>query len=97
MPEDKCIFMAYEIVYMGHLLNDQGIRATKDKIKSIQRAPSHTDVSELKLYLGLLIYYRAFLRNLSTVLQPLNELLQNTVQWMWFKNYEKAFRERKRL
>ena len=35
-------------MYMGHLVNAQGICATKDKIESIQKAPSPTNVSELK-------------------------------------------------
>ena len=68
--------MADEVVYMGHLVNSQGTRATTDKIESIQNAPSPTNVTELKSYLGLLNYYRSFLPNLSTVLQPLNELLK---------------------
>lgn len=89
--------MADEVVYMGHLVNSQGIRATKDKIESIQKAPSPSNVSELKSYLGLLNYYRTFLPNLSTVLQPLHELLQNDVQWAWSNNCEKAFQESKRL
>ena len=81
------------------LVNSQGIRATKDKIESIQKAPSPSNVSELKsyMYLGLLNYHRTFLPNLSTVLQPLHELLQNDVQWVWSKNCEKAFQESKRL
>ncbi|MEW8341158.1 MAG: reverse transcriptase family protein [Candidatus Thiodiazotropha taylori] len=29
LREDKCIFMADEVVYMGHLVNSQGSRATK--------------------------------------------------------------------
>ena len=97
LREDKCVFMADEVVYMGHLVNAEGTRATKDKIESIQKAPTPTNVTELKSYLGLLNYYRAFLPNLSTVLQPLNELLQKGVQWVWPKNCDKAFRESKRL
>ena len=97
LREDKCIFMADEVVYMEHLVTSQGIRATKAKIESIQKAPSISNVSKLKSYLGLLNYYRTFLPNLSTVLQPLHELLQNDVQWVGSKNCEKAFQESKRL
>lgn len=41
----------------------------KDKIESIHKAPSPSNVSELTSFLGLLNYYRIFLPNLSTVLQ----------------------------
>ena len=97
LRDDKCIFMADEVIYMGHLVNSKGTRATTDKIESIQNAPSPTNVTELKSYLGLLNYYRSFLQNLSTVLQPLNELLKTEVAWVWSKNCEKSFKESKRL
>ena len=45
-------------------------------MEAIRDAPPPTHVTELKAFLGLLSYYRKFLPNLSSVLEPLYELLQ---------------------
>ena len=53
------------------------------------------NVSELKSYLGLLTYYNRFLPNLSTLLAPLYEFLDQS--WNWTAAQDKAFRESKAL
>ena len=50
---------------------------------------------ELKSYLGLLNYYGRFLSNLSTTVQPLNELLCKRKKWTWSAECEKAFEQKK--
>ena len=62
---------------------------------AIQDAPTPTNVTELKVFLGLLSYYRKYLRNLSLVLEPLYELLQKQRQWFRGTRQMKAFLETK--
>ena len=50
---------------------------------------------ELKSYLGLPNYYGRFLSNLSTTVQPLNELLCKGKKWTWSAECEKAFEQGK--
>ena len=61
------------------------------KIAAISEAPSPKNVAELRSYLGLLNYYGHFIPNLSTLLQPLHELLQKGVKWERSKECEEAF------
>ena len=48
-------------------------------------------MAELCSYLGLLNYYGNFIPSLSTLLQPLHELLRKGVKWAWTEECEKAF------
>lgn len=48
-------------------------------------------MAELRSYLGLLNYYGNFIANLSTLLQPLHELLRKGVKWNWTEECEQAF------
>ena len=47
-------------------------------------------------FLGAVNYYRRFLSNLSTILAPLNQLLQQGRKWSWGKEQELAFAEAKK-
>ena len=93
----KCQFMKTEVVFLGHMINHEGIHPVLSKVKAIQEAPRPRNVSELKSYLGLLTYYNKFMPNLSTVLAPLYLLLKSDVKWKWSKDQEKAFRKSKEL
>ena len=88
----KCKFMKLSVTYLGHKIDQQGIHPLKEKAQAVQDAPSPKNVSELKSYLGLLIYYSKFLPNMADVLAPLYKLLRNEVRWRWTDQEEKAFR-----
>ena len=67
------------------------------KVEAIKEAPSPTNVTELKAFLGLLMYYEKFLPNLSSVLAPLSKLLRNDCPWQWTAEEEEAFQASKPL
>ena len=54
-------------------------------------------MSELKAYLGILMYYGKFLPNLSTLLAPLYSLLQKNKAWLWTNTQEKVFQQSKEM
>ncbi|CAG2229284.1 unnamed protein product [Mytilus edulis] len=97
LKKQKCVFMAEEVVYLGFKINKHGIYPVESKVEAIDKAPSPTNVTELKAYLGMLNYYNRFLANLSHLLKPLHVLLQKDTKWSWEKEQEKAFIESKQL
>ncbi|XP_024885583.1 uncharacterized protein K02A2.6-like [Temnothorax curvispinosus] len=58
------------------------------------RQPSN--VSELRSFLGMIHYYDRFIPNLSSILQPLNRLLQKNVKFYWSTECEKSFQAAKK-
>ena len=74
--KDKCEFMVPSVTYLDHKIATEGIHLLPEKVEAIRDAPRPTCVTELKAYLGILTYYSKFLPNMSTVLAPLDELLQ---------------------
>lgn len=93
----KCQFMKPEVVFLGHLINREGIHPVPSKVKAIQEAPRPRNVTELKSYLGLLTYNNKFMPNLSTALAPLYLLLKKDVKWRWSDDQALAFRKSKEL
>eukprot|EP00079_Xenopus_tropicalis_P034355 XP_017948126.1 PREDICTED: uncharacterized protein K02A2.6-like [Xenopus tropicalis] len=91
----KCHFLQESVEYLGYRIDAQGLHPTETKLTAIVNAPSPSNVSELRSFLGLLNYYGRFLPNLSTLLQPLHELLQKDTKWAWSAECEKAFQDAK--
>ena len=92
----KCIFFQPGLEFLGHWIDQRGIRPLPQKMKAIVEANSPTNVTELKLYLGLLNYYGKFLPNLATILHPLNDLLQKDRACRWTEECESTFVKSKR-
>ena len=68
-----------------------------DKLDAVKNARVPQNVAELRSFLGLLNYYRKFLPNVATILNPLNELLQARRRWVWSVQCEDAFKRAKDL
>ena len=91
----KCELFKRELNYLGHKITEEGIHPTEEKIQAIRNMKRPEDVKELQSMLGIVNFYRRFLPNLSTKLQPLNKLLQKEVCWKWTKDCEKVFQQLK--
>ena len=88
---EKCAFMLSVVEYLGHRISADGLHPTLEKVKAVRNAPTPTNVSQLKSFLGILAYYCKFLPNMSTVLAPLYKLLQKNVPWTWGTEQQIAF------
>ena len=87
----KCAFMLPRVEYLGHIIDEQGLHPTKEKVKAIQEAPQPHNVAELRSFFGIINYYGKFLPNLSAKLTPLYQLLKKNVKWQWNKQHATAF------
>ena len=92
----KSVFMLPSIQYLGHVISAEGIKPSQEKVCALLEAPSPTNTQQLRSFLGAVNYYRRFISNLSTILAPLNQLLQQGRKWSWGKEQELAFAEAKK-
>ena len=76
LKKSKCVFGLDSIEYLGHIIDKNGLHPSPEKVKAIAEAPTPTNVTELKSFLGLINYYNKFLSNLSMLLSPLYRLLK---------------------
>ena len=89
----KCKFLKPSITYLGYCIDKDGIHPTGDKVKAINGARRPQDATELRAWLGLLKYYGRFIRDLSSIFHPLNNLLQKDVPFQWTQECDIAFNE----
>ncbi|XP_063915720.1 uncharacterized protein K02A2.6-like [Zophobas morio] len=88
---DKCEFFKKEINYCGYKIDEKGIHKCKNKIDAIDKMPRPANKSELRSFIGMINYYGKFIKNLSTILYPLNQLLRENVSFTWSKECEEAY------
>ncbi|RXN18805.1 Retrovirus-related Pol poly from transposon opus [Labeo rohita] len=97
LNKEKCRFSQPELNFLGQVVTKQGIAPNPERVKAITAMDSPQNVSELRRLLGMINYIGRYLPNLSTVLQPLNELLKSERNWCWGPSQMQAFTEVKHL
>ena len=86
---EKCEFAKSIITYLGHVISADGIRADPSKVRAIMQQPK--DVSDIRRFLGMANQLSKFVPSLSTVTQPLRDLLQKKDQWTCGPSQQRAF------
>jgi hypothetical protein len=96
MQPSKCEFAANEVMYLGHLINEHGIRPDPNKTKAIDNFTSPKTVCQLKTFMGIESYYRKFIANHSHIAAPLFKLLEANQPFNWDDTCQRAFEVREK-
>lgn len=92
---EKCSFAQEEVEFLGHKIKDGKLLMDGAKIKAIQEWETPTKVTELRSFLGLVNYYRRFIKGYSAKAAPLTDLLKKNKAWTWDDKCQAAFEELK--
>ena len=88
---EKCHFMQREVSFLGHRLGRDGIGTMDEKVRAVKDWPTPTGQQQLKSFLGLVSYYRRFVRGFSCVATPLFRLLHKGQDFVWTSKCQTAF------
>ena len=80
---DKSEFLMKEIVYLGHIISEEGIKPNSEKIKAVKDYPIPKNTKEIKAYLGLLGYYRKFIYNFAKLTKPMTKCLKEVARLIY--------------
>ncbi|UYV65862.1 K02A2.6-like [Cordylochernes scorpioides] len=93
----KCVFGLPRINFLGHILDEDGIRPDPAKIEAVAKMPAPTDVHGVRRFLGMVNHLGRLVENLSEIVAPLNQLLVKGQDFFWDCSQERAFRKLKEL
>jgi hypothetical protein len=79
VKESKCEFGMRELLYLGHIISEQGVHVHQENIRAILDWPTPKNLTEQKGFFGLYSYYRRFVRGFSQLRAPLIDLTKNDV------------------
>ena len=93
LKKSKCALMKSEVEYFAFIVNKNGIQPSPKKVEAMLKVPEPENVKQLQSWLGLVNYYRKHIPDMSTVLQPLNDLLVKNAKWKWDDKCKSSFRK----
>ena len=67
MKMSKCNFFSKEIQYLGHILSATGIQPLPSKTHTIQHMQPPTIPKQVQMFLGLVGYYRKFIKGFAKI------------------------------
>lgn len=93
----KCKFAQTECLFLGHVISRNGVRAPQDRIKAIQDYSPPRSAKSLRRFLGLIGWFRKYIPQFASVVDPLFYLLKKDVKFHWSQTHVDAFQELKDL
>ena len=84
------------VKFLGHVIDQEGIRADPEKVSTTLQMEAPHNVSELRRFLGMVNQLGKFSPCVSELTQPLRELLSTKRSWMWGPSREEAFSQVKK-
>ncbi|UYV63472.1 K02A2.6-like, partial [Cordylochernes scorpioides] len=97
LNKDKCKFAVNAVEYLGFKIDKKGLHPISSKIEAVVEAPEPTNVSQLRSFIGLLMYYSRFIRNIADILAPFYQLLKKNSKWNWTSEHRILFAKCKAL
>ena len=91
MKKSKCSFFSKEIQYLGHILSATGIRPLPAKTHAIQHMQPPMTPKQVRAFLGLVGYYRKFIKGFAKIAKPLTLLTRQQVKFDWTPEHHTTF------
>ena len=91
MKMSKCNFLSKEIQYLEHILSATGIQPLPSKTHPIQQLQLPITPKQTRTFLGLVRYYRKFIKGFAKIAKPLTMLTQQQVKFEWTSVHHTAF------
>ena len=91
LKPEKCSFALPKMLYLGHVITAEGISMDPEKINSIKNFPTPRSLTDVRSFVGLASYYRRFIKNFSSIAEPLTRLTKKEEAFKWTGRQAAAF------
>lgn len=96
LNHSKCEFNKTRVKFLGHIFTSNGCEIDPDKVSTVHRLNTPTNVKELQRLLGTVTYLAKFIPNFSDLTEPLRRLIIKGAAWVWDVDQQIAFENLKK-
>jgi len=91
LSPSKCHLFYGSILLLGHKVSRLGLSTHLEKVKAILDLQRPRKLSQLQTFLGMVVYFSAFIPYYASICAPLFHLLRKGARWRWGAEEEYAF------
>ncbi|XP_028806003.1 uncharacterized protein LOC114760870 [Neltuma alba] len=91
----KYEFWLREVKCLGHVVSAEGVAVDPSKVDAVLKWETPKSVTEVRSFVGLVGYYRRFIKRFSQIIMPLTKLTKKDQPFIWNEKCEAAFQELK--
>ncbi len=85
LSPSKCHFGYQSILLLGQKVSRLGLSTHKEKVDAIIDLDYPQNVHELQVFLGMMVYFSAYIPFYAWIVHPLFQLLKKENKWSWGK------------
>jgi transposase InsO family protein len=87
----KCFIGEASIKYLGFIISEQGLKPDPEKVQALQTIAPPTSAHDIRVFLGLINYYRSFIPDCAALSAPLTRLLTKGADFVWTPLLQECF------
>ncbi len=87
----KCLFATNEVEYLSHIIGNGELKPNPGKIKAVADYQRPTSTKGVQSFLGLVSYYRKFIKNCANHASSLIALTKKGTKFVWSQDCQRAF------
>ena len=87
----KCFWAKDSVEYLGHIIETDGVRPQPKKVEAILKLDHPRTPKQLRSFIGMVNYYRDFVRQRAHILQPLTAQTKEKRKIVWNDACQDAF------
>ncbi|XP_018316620.1 uncharacterized protein [Mycetomoellerius zeteki] len=92
----KCKFLKRKIEYLGYIVSHNSISIGARHVKAIEEFPRPRNVKEVQRFLGLMNFFRKFIKDFAVKSKPLRNLTRKAVVFNFDSDCAEAFEKMKK-
>lgn len=93
----KCHLLQESVNFLGHVVSKDGVLPSADKVAKILLWPCPESVTGVRQFLGMASYYRRFIKDFSSIANPLVKLTKKESDFVWDSQCENSFQTLKQI
>jgi hypothetical protein len=91
LSPSKCHFAYQTLLLLGQKVSRLGLSMHREKVNAILQLDQPRNVSELQTFLGMMVYFSAYIPFYSWIMHPFFQLLKKGAKWEWMDLHSEAF------